>query len=334
MQYSTILGIESSCDDTSVAVWQEGKILANLSISQEIHEQFGGVVPELASRAHLSSIVPVMQAALNKANIKLTEIDAIGVTTGPGLLGSLLVGLNFAKGLSLSLQKPLLAVNHLYAHVAALYIEQPQPVFPMLTLLVSGGHTQLILVRNYLDFEIIGNTMDDAAGEAFDKGAKLLNLPYPGGPQIQMQARQGNPHKYSFPKAQTPGLSFSFSGIKTSLLYFLRDNLKANPDFLTTDLPDICASYENAIVEYLIYKLKMALKEYPAQSIGLCGGVSANALLRNRFLELANQWEIKCLIPSFEFCTDNAAMIAVAAHHLAEKGEFSNLSVQPFTKGA
>lgn len=333
MQHSIILGIESSCDDTAAAVWQDGKILANLSISQAIHENYGGVVPELASRAHQSNIVPVVSEALKKANVDMSEVDAIAVTIGPGLMGSLLVGVNFAKGMALTLKKPLLAVNHLQAHIAALYIQNPKPQFPFMCLLVSGGHTQLMLVHDYLEMEIVGATIDDAAGEAFDKAAKLLNLPYPGGPQIQKMGASGDPDKYRFPKPQTPDLTFSFSGIKTSLLYFLRDQSKENAQFISEELPNICAGFQASVVDYLIYKTEKALKRYPVKGLALCGGVSANKPLRQKIEELAQKRNLECMIPDFEYCTDNAAMIATAGHYLLEKGEISGLEVVPFSRG-
>lgn len=332
MQHSIILGIESSCDDTAAAVWQDGKILANLSISQAIHEKYGGVVPELASRAHQSNIIPVVEASLEKSGISLSQLDAVAVTLGPGLMGSLLVGVNFAKGMAMALDKPLVGVNHLQAHIAALYIENPEPLFPFLCLLVSGGHTQLILVKDYLDMEIVGSTIDDAAGEAFDKAAKLLGLPYPGGPHIQQMAMNGQPEKYHFPRPQTPELTFSFSGIKTSLLYFLRENIEHNPDFLAEELPHVCAAFQHSVVDYLIYKTQKALKIHKPMSLALCGGVSANKLLRNKIEKLAADTGINAMIPAFEYCTDNAAMIATAGHYLLQKGEVSGLLSQPFSR--
>lgn len=332
MQHSIILGIESSCDDTAAAVWQDGKILANLSISQAIHEKYGGVVPELASRAHQSNMIPVVEAALEKAGISVKQLDAVAVTLGPGLMGSLLVGVNFAKGLAMTLNKPLVGVNHLQAHIAALYIENPNPVFPFLCLLVSGGHTQLILVKDYLEMEIVGTTIDDAAGEAFDKAAKLLNLPYPGGPHIQKMAMNGLPEKYSFPRPQTPDLTFSFSGIKTSLLYFLRDKIEHNPGFLTEELSHVCAAFQHSVVEYLIYKTQKALKIYKPLSLALCGGVSANKLLRSEIEKLADKSGIPALVPAFEYCTDNAAMIATAGHYLLQRNEISGLMSLPFSR--
>jgi N6-L-threonylcarbamoyladenine synthase len=332
MHYSTILGIESSCDDTAVSIWQRGKILANITASQEIHREFGGVVPELASRAHQSHIIPTLQKALNAANIAVHEIDAIAVTQGPGLMGSLLVGFNTAKGLSMALKKPMVGVNHLQAHIAALYIENRKPSFPMLVLLVSGGHTQLVLAKNFTETEIVGTTLDDAAGEAFDKAAKLLGLPYPGGPHIEKQALCGNAAMFNFPQASVPGLDMSFSGIKTSLLYFLQKHEKDEAAFRQKHLADICASYQESIINYLITKTRKAIKQYQPKSIALAGGVSANDVLRNRWIDLAEMHEIQCLIPAFEYCTDNAAMICMAGHYMLERGTTTDLSALPFSK--
>ena len=332
MRYSTILGIESSCDDTAVALWQKGKILANITAGQDIHREYGGVVPELASRAHQSNIIPTLQKALLTAKIAANEIDGIAVTQGPGLLGSLLVGLNTAKGLAISLNKPMVGVNHLQAHVAALYINEPNPAFPMLVLLVSGGHTQLVLAKNFTDMEVVGTTLDDAAGEAFDKAAKLLGLPYPGGPQIEKFANQGNPKLYTFPKASVPGLNMSFSGIKTALLYFLQKETLRSASFAADNLPDVCASYQHSIVDYLIEKAGKAIGMYKPGSIALAGGVSANRYLRNRWHKLAEDARLQCLIPDFEYCTDNAAMICMAGHYLLEKGQYLPMEALPYSK--
>lgn len=333
MQYSTILGIESSCDDTAAAVLKEGKILANLTAGQAIHENYGGVVPELASRAHQSNILPVVDAALKTAQIQLQDLTAIAYTRGPGLMGSLHVGGNFAKGLSLGLGIPLIGVNHLQAHVSSLFIDQPSPKFPMLCLLVSGGHTQILLVKSFMEMEIVGSTIDDAAGEAFDKGAKLLSLPYPGGPLIDKNTANGDDQKYAFTAGKVPGLNYSFSGIKTNLLYFLRKQTELQANFIQENLADICASYQRALIDYLLLKFKLAITEYKPQSIGLAGGVSANSRLRRDFNALGVQMGLDCLIPKFEYCTDNAAMIAIAGMYLLESGNTTAIDALPYTRG-
>jgi N6-L-threonylcarbamoyladenine synthase len=332
MNDSTILGIESSCDDTAAAIWKRGKILANITAGQAVHEHYGGVVPELASRAHQSNIVPVVDAALKFANIDLTELTAIAYTQGPGLMGSLHVGGNFAKGLSLGLGIPLLGVNHLQAHVAALYIDNPKPEFPILCLLVSGGHTQILLVTDYMEMKIVGSTLDDAAGEAFDKAAKLLGLPYPGGPLIDKHAKLGNPLAFKFPDGKVPGYNYSFSGIKTNLLYFLRDEQSKNQEFIHKNLNDICASYQHSVVRYLLKKLSLAMAEFKPKTIALAGGVSANSQLRNSFQNLADSNSIVALIPQLQYCTDNAAMIAMAGHFLLESGMITKVDALPFTR--
>ncbi len=332
MQHSNILGIESSCDDTAAAIWQNGKILANITAGQSVHEQYGGVVPELASRAHQSHILPVVDQALKTAGISLSELNAIAYTRGPGLMGSLHVGGNFAKGLAMSLNIPLLGVNHLQAHVAALFIDNPTPAFPLLCLLVSGGHTQLLLVTDYNQMEIVGSTIDDAAGEAFDKAAKLLGLPYPGGPLVDQYAKTGNDKAFPFPEGKVAGLDFSFSGIKTSLLYFLRNQSKEQPDFAEKHLADICASYQKTVVAVLLKKLKMAIAAHQPASIGLAGGVSANSKLRADFLKLAENQQLPAYIPAFEYCTDNAAMIATAGSYLLHEGETTDIAALPFTR--
>lgn len=330
-QASTILGIESSCDDTAAAVLQNGQIVSNITSTQKVHEIYGGVVPELASRAHQSSIIPVIDVALKNANVQLNQLTAVAVTQGPGLMGSLMVGLNTAKALAMSLQIPIIGVNHLQAHVAALYIENDVQ-FPMLCLLVSGGHTQLIWVKDYMEMEIIGSTIDDAVGEAFDKAGKLLGLGYPGGPQISKLAQSGDPTTYKFPDSSLPDYQFSFSGIKTSLLYFLRDNSKTNADFAKENLENICASYENALVNMLTKRVKKAIQNLQPKSIGLVGGVSANSVLRKAMMELGQKHQTECYIPDFQYCTDNAGMIAKAGSFLLEKNQFIDISTLPFSK--
>jgi N6-L-threonylcarbamoyladenine synthase len=280
----------------------------------------------------MSNIIPVIHTALTESGVKASDLDAIAYTQGPGLMGSLLVGIHAAKGLSIALGAPLMGVNHLQAHIAAIYIEHPKPEFPILCLLVSGGHTRLILVKDYMEMETIGSTIDDAAGEAFDKAAKLLGLPYPGGPHIDSLAAKGNPLAFNFPDAKVPHLDFSFSGIKTSLLYFVRDHLKEKPDFIEKNLFDICASYQHCIIRYLLSKTQKAIEIYKPASIALAGGVSANSQLRKQFLALAQTNSTSSYIPSFEYCTDNAAMIASAGHYLLESGAESNLNALPFSR--
>lgn len=329
-----ILGIESSCDETSAAISVDGQIRANIIANQTIHEKFGGVVPELASRAHQQNIVPVVDQALKEAKISKKDVDAVAFTRGPGLLGSLLVGTSFSKGFALAMDIPLIDINHMQAHILAHFIEDPKPSFPFICLTVSGGHTQIVLVRDYFDMEILGQTRDDAAGEAFDKTAKILQLPYPGGPLIDRYAREGNPQAYFFPEPQIPGLDFSFSGLKTAILYFVRDQVKENPDFIQQNLPDICASVQSRIVSILINKLKKAADQYGIQQIAIAGGVSANSGLRTELLSTgaAEGWQV--YIPKFEYCTDNAAMIAIAGHHKFLKGDFASQSVEPLARWA
>lgn len=328
---STILGIESSCDDTSASVIQNGKILSNIISSQEVHRKYGGVVPELASRAHQSHIIPVIEEALSEANVKKESLDAIAVTQGPGLMGSLVVGLNTAKGFALSLGIPLIGVNHLKAHVAALQIEH-EIRYPMMCLLVSGGHTQLILQEDEHKSRIVGNTIDDAVGEAFDKGSKIMGMGYPGGPIISKNATLGDPTFHVFPDSKTNELDFSFSGIKTSLLYWLRKQVEIDSSFLKNHLNDVCASYENALIKMLLKRVKKALKKYPVKSIGLVGGVSANQLLRREFNQLGESRNLSMYVPSFEYCTDNAAMIAKAGDILYRRGEQIQMKDTPFTR--
>jgi len=324
----TILAIESSCDETSAAVCRDGKILSNDIANQSIHEQYGGVVPELASRAHLQNIVPVVTTALQKAfpgissQSALQQIDGFAFTASPGLIGSLLVGAQFAKSLALSLHKPLLAVHHMQAHVLANLIGDNAPNFPFLCLTVSGGHTQLVLAHSPLELSIIGQTIDDAAGEAFDKIAKLLGLPYPGGPLIDRYAREGNPKAFAFAMPRVPNLDFSFSGLKTSVLYFLQ---KQSPEFIQANLADLCASVQYTIVSMLMRNLQMAVNQTGVRSVAIAGGVSANSGLRKALLETGKQkgWEV--FIPAFEYCTDNAAMIAITAYYQFLGGKFSEL---------
>ncbi len=327
-----ILGIESSCDETSASICVDGAILSNVIANQTIHEAYGGVVPELASRVHQQNIVPAVQQALVKANIDKSAIDAIAFTRGPGLLGSLLVGVSFAKAFALARNLPLIEVNHMQAHVLAHFIDQPKPTFPFLCLTVSGGHTQIVLVRDYFDMEVVGQTTDDAAGEALDKTSKILGLPYPGGPLIDKNARLGNPDAYRFPEPQIPGLDFSFSGLKTSILYFIRDNVKLNPNFVEDNIADICASVENRVVTILLNKLKKAAIQYQIKDIALAGGVSANTGLRQGLKQLGEEMGWNTFIPKFEYCTDNAAMIAIAGYYKYLKGEFVGQDAAPLAR--
>ncbi len=328
----TILAIESSCDETSCAISRDGVILANIIAGQAVHEQYGGVVPELASRAHMQNIVPVVDAAVKKAGIAMTELNAIAFTQAPGLIGSLLVGSQFAKSLAMSLGIPLLAVHHMQAHVLANLIpgvagaDTLRPSFPFLCLTVSGGHTQIVVAHSPLKLEVIGETLDDAAGEAFDKSAKLLGLPYPGGPLIDKYAREGNPTRFAFPEPQIPGLNFSFSGLKTAILYFLQDQKAKDPDFVTKNLPDICASIQGRIISILLNKLKKAARETGIKDLCIAGGVSANSGLRKAFRETGEQLGWRTFIPAFEYCTDNAAMIAITGHYHYLAGDFASLS--------
>ncbi len=328
-----ILAIESSCDDTSAAVLCNQKVLSNVVANQDIHKQYGGVVPELASRDHQKNIVPVVDAALKKANVSLTQINAIAFTRGPGLMGSLLVGATFAKALSQALQIPLIEVNHMQAHIAAHYIqgtrdEGREMEFPFLCLTVSGGHTQIVKVNDYLNFELIGETMDDAVGEAFDKGAKILGLPYPGGPLIDKYAQSGNPNKFKFPISNMPDYNYSFSGIKTAFLYFIRDQKKLNENFIAENLSDICASYQWCLSEILFKKLLAAAQQHKIKTLAIAGGVSANSLLRKR-LEALKEKDYEIFVPPFEYCTDNAAMIGITAYFKYLKKEFCSLNTVP-----
>jgi N6-L-threonylcarbamoyladenine synthase len=327
-----ILAIESSCDETSASVLANEHILSNVIATQLIHEQYGGVVPELASRAHQQHILPVVERALADAKVSKNELSAIAFTRGPGLLGSLLVGASFAKALALGLSIPLIEINHMQAHVLAHFIESPKPTFPFLCLTVSGGHTQLVRVDGPLTMTVIGQTMDDAVGEAFDKSAKLLGLPYPGGPLIDKYAQEGNPLAFRFPMSEMPNLDFSFSGIKTAILYFLRDNTKNNPKFISENLPDICASIQHTLVQMLLTKLKRAARETGIRDIAIAGGVSANKGLRTALTKLGDELGWQVFIPRFEYCTDNAAMIAIAAKFKYEQGDFTAQTVSPLPR--
>jgi N6-L-threonylcarbamoyladenine synthase len=322
-----IFAIESSCDETSAAVCRDGKILSNIIASQAVHEKYGGVVPELASRAHLQNIVPVVDAALKKAQVELHLLDAIAFTQSPGLIGSLLVGSQFAKSLALTLNKPLIAVHHMQAHVLANLIEEERPAFPFLCLTVSGGHTQIVLATSPTQMQVIGETLDDAAGEAFDKSAKLLGLPYPGGPLIDKYAKEGDPHRFAFTEPQIEGLDFSFSGLKTSILYFLQKQTKADPGFIQNNLADICASIQERIVSLLLKKFKKAALQTGITDLCIAGGVSANSGLRKAFTEMCVQNNWRPFIPPFEYCTDNAAMIAIAAYYKYSEKDFAGLDI-------
>lgn len=337
----TILAIESSCDETSAAVCTDGKILSNFIANQSVHEKYGGVVPELASRAHAQNIVPVVDTALSSANCSLPSVDAIAFTQAPGLIGSLLVGAQFAKSLSLALNKPLIAVHHMQAHVLANLIANPKPSFPFLCLTVSGGHTQIVICESPTQLRVIGETIDDAAGEAFDKSAKLLGLPYPGGPLIDKYAKEGNPDRFQFPEPRIPGLDFSFSGLKTSILYFLqnagtslvyKEEFRASEQeryqFIQENLNDICASIQQRIVTILLHKLRKAAQETGIRDICLAGGVSANSGLRKAFEEMGKQQGWRTFIPAFQYCTDNAAMIAITGYYKYEAGQFAGLDIE------
>lgn len=327
-----ILGIESSCDETAAAIMRDGEVLVNLISSQIDHSKYGGVIPELASRLHQQNIVYLVQQALEEAGIEGKDLSAVAVTQGPGLLGALLVGICFSKSYAYALDVPLIGVNHMEAHILANFIQDPTPTFPFLNLTVSGGHTQLVLVKSFFEMEIIGQTIDDAAGEAFDKAAKLLGLPYPGGPQVDKHARVGDASRYSFPKADVGRFEFSFSGIKTSLLYLLRDGLKDDPDFIKKNLDDLAASYQNRIVSILIEKVEDAAKEYGVTQVALAGGVSANSQLRSAFTTMCEQNGWQAFIPSMAYCTDNAAMIAYAGYQKWKEGMTSELNLAPYTR--
>ena len=336
----TILAIESSCDETSAAVCRNGEILSNFIANQKVHELYGGVVPELASRAHMQKIVPVVEVALKNAGISVADIDAVGFTQSPGLIGSLLVGAQFAKSLALSIDKPLIAVHHMQAHVLANLIEDPKPRFPFLCLTVSGGHTQIVVCESPVKMNVIGETIDDAAGEAFDKSAKLLGLPYPGGPLIDKYAKEGNPDRFKFPEPQIPGLDFSFSGLKTAILYFLQnagksyvykeENIATKEEqqhFIEHNLNDICASIQQRIISILLNKLKKASVQTGIRDICIAGGVSANSGLRAGLTEMGSRYGWNTYIPAFQYCTDNAGMIAITAYYKFQQGDFAPLSI-------
>lgn len=330
-----ILGIESSCDDTAAAVIHNSKILSNVVASQKIHEEYGGVVPELASRAHQQNIVPVVDQAIRKAGVDKKALSAIAFTRGPGLMGSLLVGSSFAKSLSMGLDIPLIEVNHMQAHILAHFIDEPsqtKPNFPFIAVTISGGHTQIVKVNDYFDMEIIGQTIDDAVGEAFDKSAKILGLPYPGGPLVDKYAQQGNPKAFPFTKPKVPGLDFSFSGLKTGILYFVQKQQKENSKFVEENMADICASIQHTIVEYLMDKIKKAVKQTGINEVAIGGGVSANSGIRKALKDAEKQHGWKTHIPKFEFCTDNAAMIAIVGELKYKNNDFSELNIGSKTR--
>ncbi len=327
-----ILGIESSCDETSSSVCINGVIHSNVIANQDVHQRYGGVIPELASRVHQQNIIPTVERAITDAKIHKNDVDAVAFTRGPGLLGSLLVGTSFAKSFALALDLPLIEVNHMQAHILAHFIDDPKPKFPFLCLTVSGGHTQIVLVRDYFDMQVIGETIDDAAGEAFDKTAKILGLPYPGGPLIDRHASQGNPTAFQFPEPQIPGLNFSFSGLKTNILYFVRDRVKEDPEFVRNNLNDICASVQHRIVTILLNKVRKAAGEHGITQIAIAGGVSANSGLRQAFTEASAQHGWRLFVPKFEYCTDNAAMIAVAGYYKFLKNDFIGQDTAPLAR--
>lgn len=324
-----ILAIESSCDDTAVAVMYNDKVLANIVATQKIHESWGGVVPELASRAHTQNIIPVVDTALQKSGVTLQQLQAIAFTEGPGLIGSLLVGANFAKGLALSLNIPLIGVHHMQAHILAHFIDAPTPPFPFLCLTVSGGHTQIVQVNDYLDMQILGETLDDAAGEAFDKTAKIFGLPYPGGPLIDKYAQEGNADVFTFAEPDVSGLNYSFSGFKTSVLYFIQKMQLLQTDFVQQNLNDLCAAAQQTIINILMKKLVIASQQTRIQHIAIAGGVAANKGLRKALQQKAETLHWHLYIPEFQYCTDNAAMIGIAAHYLYQKQQFVSLNTTP-----
>ena len=331
---TTILAIESSCDDTSAAVLRDDVLLSNVIASQKVHEQYGGVVPELASRAHQQNIIPVVDAAIRQAGIAKTDIDAVAFTRGPGLLGSLLVGVSFAKSFATALNIPLIEVNHLQAHVLSHFIDrgEPKPQFPFICLLVSGGHTQILLLKDHFDIECLGTTIDDAAGEAIDKAAKIMDLGYPGGPVIDRLAKEGNADAYKFATPHIEGYNYSFSGIKTSFLYFLRDRLKDEPDFIEQHKADLCASIQKTIVSFLLKKVERAALDHRVRQVAIAGGVSANSYLRSELQRICQKHHWQAFIPPFQFCTDNAAMVGIAAYYKYLKGDFADISLPPYTR--
>lgn len=325
----TILAIESSCDDTSIAIMKDGKMLSNVVASQKIHEDYGGVVPELASRAHMQNIIPVLTEALKRADLTVNDVDVIACTQSPGLLGSLIVGYNFAKGLAQSLNKPLIGVNHMKAHIMAHWIDDPQPKFPFLCMTISGGHTQLVYMKDIHSMEIIGETIDDAAGEAYDKAAKMLQLPYPGGPLIDKYAQLGDPKAFTFSTPQIPNYNYSFSGIKTSILYFLQKEIQKDPEFISKNINDLCASVQYCINEFLMKKFIKAAKDLNVTNLGIAGGVSANSDIRKRLQEVGEKYKWNVFIPEFQYCTDNAGMIAITGYYDSMAGLYSGLDSTP-----
>lgn len=332
---TTILAIESSCDDTSAAVLRDDRILSNVIASQKVHEQYGGVVPELASRAHQQNIIPVVDAALRQADVDRQAIDAVAFTRGPGLLGSLMVGVSFAKGFAQAMDIPLVEVNHLQAHVLSHFIrrdDNPLPQFPFICLLVSGGHTQILLLRDYFDMEVLGQTIDDAAGEAIDKAAKIMDLGYPGGPVIDRLAKEGNDDAYHFATPSIPGYDYSFSGVKTSFLYFLRDQLKNDPQFIDRHKADLCASIQRCIVDFLLRKLERAVLSSGVRQVAIAGGVSANSRLREGLQRLGQRHHWDVFIPPFQFCTDNAAMVGIAGYFKYLHHDFADISLPPYAR--
>ena len=331
---TTILAIESSCDDTSAAVLRDDVLLSNVIASQKVHEQYGGVVPELASRAHEQNIIPVVDGAIREAGIGKADIDAVAFTRGPGLMGSLMVGVSFAKSFGQALGKPLIEVNHLQAHVLSHFIDrgEARPQFPFICLLVSGGHTQILLLRSHFEMEILGQTIDDAAGEAIDKAAKIMDLGYPGGPIIDRLAKEGNADAFTFATPQIAGYDYSFSGIKTSFLYFLRDRLKEDPEFIEKHKADLCASIQKTIVDFLLKKVEKAAIKHGVRQVAIAGGVSANSRLRSELQRICDKHHWQAFIPPFKFCTDNAAMVGIAAYFKYLKDDFADISLPPYTR--